>query len=153
MCKVRTSAKALIREGDKILLVQHRDAQGFWHTLPGGGQRNGETLTEAVQRECLEEVNAQVRVGRLLFIREYIADHHEFSEMRPGFHQIEFVFTCSLENDYTISAGHVPDAQQVGVAWVPINDLAQNRVYPKIWRELIPTLRDHDPPRYLGDVN
>ena len=153
MCKVRNSAKALIQKENKILLVQYEDEEGFWHTLPGGGQRQGETLTEAVKRECLEEVNAQVDVGELLFIREYIADNHEFAGMKPGFHQVEFIFKCSLLEGSTISPGSEPDIRQVGISWVNVHDLAQQRVYPKVWRELIPNIKNQVHPIYLGDVN
>ena len=153
MSRIRTSAKALIKKNNKILLVQHEDKQGLWHTLPGGGQRKGETLAEAVVRECLEEVNARIEVGALLFVREYIGDNHEFAEFHHGLHQIEFIFKCSLLEEYAPATGHKPDTRQVGVSWVDISKLAEKRLYPKIFRTLIPNMDKLTLPRYLGDVN
>ena len=36
-------------------------------------------MLQALQRECREEINCQVEVGDILYIREYIGRNHEFS--------------------------------------------------------------------------
>ena len=77
---VRTSVKAVIIKNNQILLQIKRDLLSQYAVLPGGGQHKGETLPEALRRECLEEINADVEVGDLLFVRDYISDHHEFAE-------------------------------------------------------------------------
>ncbi|MEO6457867.1 MAG: NUDIX domain-containing protein, partial [Chloroflexia bacterium] len=69
MHPVRTSAKAIILHDGKLLVVKFQDDVGFWFQLPGGGQEPGETLPEAVRRECLEEAGAEVVVGDLWFVR------------------------------------------------------------------------------------
>jgi ADP-ribose pyrophosphatase YjhB (NUDIX family) len=48
----------------RLLLIQrgHAPAQGRW-TLPGGRVEPGETPTEAVEREVLEETGLAVRAG------------------------------------------------------------------------------------------
>ena len=52
---VRNSAKALVLHEDRILLNRCASHYGEYYALPGGGQRPGELLTEAVCRELLEE--------------------------------------------------------------------------------------------------
>ena len=65
-------------------------------SLPGGGAEFGETLHEALHRECREEIGCDVEIGPLRFIREYIAAHHEFAAEDPEAHQIEYMFVCRL---------------------------------------------------------
>jgi 8-oxo-dGTP pyrophosphatase MutT (NUDIX family) len=153
MRRVRTSAKALIIQRGQLLLNLHRDALGPWYTLPGGGQQPGETLVEAVQRECQEEAGVQVRVGRLRFIREYIGKNHEFKATDGDSHQVEFMFECSLLDGSSPVLGANPDKRQEGVAWLPLNQLSTTRLYPAILAQLLDENRSLQGPVYLGDVN
>lgn len=58
--RFRRGAKALILRGDRVLLTKERHSDGsvFW-TLPGGGARQEETRTAALQRELYEELNCR----------------------------------------------------------------------------------------------
>src|SRR5258706_727811 len=98
MKSVRISTKAIIIQNGKILLLKHEDKYGEWYGLPGGGQENGETLEEALLRECKEEINVKVKVKDVLFIRDYIAKNHEFynEDEEKNIHQIEIMFECSV---------------------------------------------------------
>ena len=53
---LRDSFRALLVDGDRILLAHHRidDEYTVW-TGPGGGVEAGETLVEALARELYEE--------------------------------------------------------------------------------------------------
>ena len=97
---VRTSAKAVIIQNNKILLLIKHDVLSQYAVLPGGGQHKGETLPEALRRECIEEIKADVKVGDLLFVRDYISDHHEFAEVNGHVHELELLFACSLPEGY-----------------------------------------------------
>ena len=48
----RISVKALIIDAGRILLPMHRDEDGVYFILPGGGQERGETVVAALEREC-----------------------------------------------------------------------------------------------------
>ena len=89
---VRNSVKAVIIRDGRLLVVRKSDTSAGYSVLPGGGQHKGETLPEALIRECAEEIGAPVTVGKLLFIREYRSDRHEFANLRPKVHQVEFCF-------------------------------------------------------------
>ena len=58
--KVRNSAKAVIIRDNKLLVLIKRDQDGPYAVLPGGGQRWGETLPDALMRECQEEIGTLV---------------------------------------------------------------------------------------------
>ena len=68
MMNIRNSAKGIIFRGEEVLLTKNLDDEGFFYLFPGGGQEFGETLHDAVKRECMEEVGQEVEVGELLFI-------------------------------------------------------------------------------------
>lgn len=153
MRPLRNSAKALIIENNQVLCTCNRDLLGDFFLLPGGGQNHGETLVDAVVRECLEEVGAHVEVGHLHFVREYISANHELAEYDDTIHQIEFVFTCRLKEPVHTHAAVGSDAMQTGVVWLPINQLQNYRFYPG---SLIRHLQNFMPADcscvYLGDT-
>lgn len=153
MKPIRNSAKALIIRNDHVLAVKLKDVEGFWYTLPGGGQEPGETLFETLKRECLEEVNAEVAIGELRFIREYLGKNHEFADHDTDTHQIEFMFLCHVAEDAVFENGTLPDTGQVGVEWLPLAELDNYRLYPLALRPLIPHQANEKVPVYLGDIN
>ena len=60
--------QAAIRKGDHLLMEKINDrfsASRYW-LLPGGGRDPGETESECLQREVVEETGLDVKVGRLL---------------------------------------------------------------------------------------
>lgn len=149
---IRNSAKALIIRDDKILLTKNKDGNGYFYLFPGGGQEQGETLHEALKRECIEEIGREVEVGELIHIREYIGRNHEHASFDYDVHQMEFYFRCSMFNEMDkYPAPTNPDSHQVGVEWMDLNELTNCRLYPK---KIIHYLnKDLAPVVYLGDIN
>lgn len=153
MSSLRNSAKAIIIQDKKLLVIKNRDPEGDFFILPGGGQDHGETLHDALSRECKEEIGAEVTVGRLIFIREYIGKNHEFARYDSEAHQVEFMFHCDVEEGYSPINGHTPDVYQTGVCWLPLEQLDLYRLYPSVLRNLLKNGVNVISPIYLGDVN
>ena len=84
MNRPRISARAIIESDGKVLLSSYRDRAGDWFVFPGGGQRAGETLHECLLREVEEETSLKVEVGRLRWVREFIAADFPESEIDPA---------------------------------------------------------------------
>lgn len=61
---IRRGVKAVITASERILLVKetHDDGSHFW-TLPGGGVEDGESQSDALRRELLEELGCRIEVG------------------------------------------------------------------------------------------
>jgi 8-oxo-dGTP pyrophosphatase MutT (NUDIX family) len=129
MVPIRNAAKAVIIEGGRLLVTKNRDREGAFYFLPGGGQETGETLREALVRECFEEAGTRVEVGDLLFVREYIAAHHEFADSERDVHQVELMFACRRLDEEDPPGGAVPDSWQIGVGWLDAKDLGRARFY------------------------
>lgn len=153
MSQIRNSVKAIIVKNGKLLTMKGIDNKGDYYLLPGGGQGFGETLQQALIRECKEEVNADVKVGELKFVRDYIAAHHEFAFVEKEVHQVEFVFICELAGEENVGVGRTPDADQIGVEWLKIDELMKHRLYPMAIREKIMNLEEEEQPVYLGNIN
>jgi len=58
--------RVIVPSRDRILMVQHRDEDGLFWILPGGGVEPGETPAEAAVREVWEEAGARCRIVRPL---------------------------------------------------------------------------------------
>jgi len=140
MSPMRNSAKAIIVRDGRLLTMKGVDPDGHYYLLPGGGQRFGETLQETLKRECREEINTDIKVGKLKFIREYIGAHHEFASLEGDVHKLEFMFLCELAGHEDVGVGETPDADQIGIEWLEIERLMSYRLYPMVIREIIMNL-------------
>ncbi|QPC48331.1 NUDIX domain-containing protein [Mangrovibacillus cuniculi] len=155
MLNIRNSAKAIILESNNILLTKNEDLEGYFYLFPGGGQEHEETLTDAIKRECVEEIGQVITVLELLHVREYIGKNHERAEFDSGFHQVDFFFYCQLEETFDSGAVPInPDSHQVGVEWISLEELENLRVYPKeICKHILARNSGGKTKVYVGDVN
>jgi hypothetical protein len=92
-------------------------------------------------------------MGRLLFVRDYIAGNHEFAEEDPGAHQVELMFECELTDESTPRLGDSPDQMQTGAEWVELGRLPELRLYPRAVARILARGLPTGTARYLGDVN
>lgn len=153
MKPIRNSAKAIIIQDNKILLTKNKDHNGFFYLLPGGGQEKFESISDALIRECKEEISAEINIGDIKFIRDYIGKNHEFAELDSEIHQIEYMFLCTLKPNSYAKNGPTPDSMQVGIEWIDLNKLNEYRIYPSVLKDLIKEDGSMSEKVYLGDVN
>lgn len=155
---IRVAAKAVIISDGEILLIRNLhpdDPGGEFFLLPGGGQNHGEPLDDCLRREVCEETGYPIEVGEVLWVRDYIGASHEFAAHEPDVHQIEIMFSCSIDRSAAPSHAVEEDAWQLSVDWVPVEELPNLRFFPSV---LVPHLmklvgEGAGLPRYLGDVN
>ena len=153
---LRPSAKAVVVDEGRLLLTRNRwpdDPEDDWYILPGGGQRPGETLADALRREVLEETGYLVEPVSLLWVRELIIALRPELFFNPGEHLIELVFQARLL-DYQ-GPPQAEDEAQVAVEWVDPKALHRLRFYPAVLvGPLTSWIRSGDPgPVYLGDAD
>lgn len=144
---VRIATKAIIRRNGRLLVQHKQSANGSdYYTLPGGGQERGETLEQALIRECHEELGVTVTVGMLRFVREHLVINE-----RDDVHQVDLIFICTIADDAEPIIGAIPDDEQIGAAWLPIDRLAAYRLYPSVLAYAVPQCDAFDLPVYLGN--
>jgi ADP-ribose pyrophosphatase YjhB (NUDIX family) len=155
--RIRNSAKAIVYDeaSKSILFIEHRTQhREIYFTFPGGGQEHGESLTEALQRECLEEIGCEVVCRDLASVRDYVARNHEFADAHPDFHEVEFYFLCSIDDASAVRMGDKPDRSQTGIKWIALADVESTLIYPRSIRPLLSKIvSGQERPLYLGDVN
>lgn len=105
------SCHALIRDGERILLVQRGRPpfQGYW-SLPGGGVELGETVEAALRREVREETGLEVAAGRFLGYTDAI--EHD-AEGRVRYHYVIMYFEAHLAGGVLSPADDAAEARWV----------------------------------------
>ena len=100
---------AVIRRGDEFLATErgYGDLKGFWE-FPGGKIEPGESKEEALKREIMEEMRAEIEVGDFITTVE-----HDY----PEFHLTMHCFLCKLKHNKIDLLEHL-DAK-----WLHINEL------------------------------
>jgi 8-oxo-dGTP diphosphatase len=149
---IRVANKAIIvRDGRLLVTVNSGDFQTFY-ICPGGGQDHGEDAQAGLRRECREEIGCDVVVGDFAFLRDYIAADHEFAALDQWAHQREAYFFCSLAPGAEPSLGSEGDTWQTGIAWLPMDALLEEPLWPKALARWLLAPED-ERPGYLGNVN
>jgi len=121
---IRNTVRALILQDNNVLLLRKDGYEGGQRfALPGGGQDLGETLEQALNRECLEEIGTRVEAHDLV----YVADCFKPRDTTPHStrHLVEFLFACTVPGDYVPVNGHHPDKHQVEVVWVGLESASR----------------------------
>ena len=137
--KIRVSSRAIIIEGDKILLVEYGGGQ--YYNFIGGGIEKNETAKEAVAREIMEEAGLTAEVGELVFTLEYEPVHCDYCHGHG--HHLSFFFRCRVNRDIApVVPSHTdinPDDPSItSVAkWVPIAELGGINLLPQISKNLM----------------
>ena len=147
---IRNGARAVIVRDGKILLLRKKDeVKGERFALPGGSQEEGETLQQALSRECLEEIGTDVVIRDLLHVADYFKPRQTVPPRKRQI--VEFLFSCDVPEDYRAQNGHRPDKHQVEVVWTPLTELAGIPLLPR-W--LASGLGETRPTRvYLGTID
>ena len=111
---------AVIRDGSRVFVTQrgygaYKDGWEF----PGGKIEIGETPQQALKREIMEELDAEIEVGDLLTTVEY--DY-------PAFHLCMQCYWCKILNGLPVLKEHEAaqwlDKEHIGdVEWLPADQI------------------------------
>lgn len=141
----RNSAKAIVINNGKLLVNRCQSRFGEYFTLPGGGQRTGEMLTETVRRELLEETGYSVTPLRLSGIYERISSSRDDGQA----HKIYFIFLCRLNSGERAVPSEI-DRFQIGCEWIPLKDAGNRSLFPRAIRDNLRSLTGYGETIYIG---
>ncbi|MCB1052726.1 MAG: NUDIX hydrolase [Acidobacteria bacterium] len=137
--KIRCSA--LILRHNKLLFLQYNYAGGPVYCLPGGGLNPGETLTQALARELLEELGFEdPRIGPLTFATEVL----DAPNLMPTLH---LVFSVEVQGEPQVNPA---ETKADGWIWLDRESLEQEALYPPINAAIQTWLAGSPLPCYLG---
>ena len=89
-CTPKVDLRAAIFQDDQVLLVQEEFDEGTW-SLPGGWADTGESASEAVLREVLEEAHLVVRITKLAAV----LDRSKHAHWPPMLSRVyKMIFVC-----------------------------------------------------------
>ncbi|MEH0665595.1 NUDIX domain-containing protein [Vibrio scophthalmi] len=123
----RIRAAGILVDQGAVLLLRVNDFTGEYWIPPGGGMESVDRSTKAcVEREFVEETGLSVKVGELVCVREFLETENHRYHAEFFYHITHYQGTPNLENLKGLN-----DEQFIqSVEWVPIEQLAEKRVYP-----------------------
>lgn len=118
MKQPRISGRAIIFDNDQvILLFRHKKtANGYkeYYAIPGGGQDEGETITECVIRELKEEYNVDIKINEFL---GQVGDDKNMG----------YIYYCEIINGKPILGGeeleHNNEDNYYEIQYIKVNEL------------------------------
>jgi ADP-ribose pyrophosphatase YjhB (NUDIX family) len=138
--RVRVAGILITREG--VLLIAHKKNDEVYWLLPGGGVDYGESLSEALVREFLEELNIDITVGDLAFISDSI-------DPSGGRHVVNICFICNYTGgEYLLgNEGRLHD-----FSFFRRDEILDIKLFPPINNELISLIDNGVKGKYIGKL-
>lgn len=129
VARIRPIAVCFVRDGERLLVEHGYDSVGqrTFYRVIGGGIEFGERAEDAVCREWLEELGAELADLRLLGVTENLFTN----EGQPG-HEVVFVFAGRLRDAPRFLSTPIEivesDGQRHAAEWIPAAELAAGPV-------------------------
>lgn len=120
------AVSAVVAASDGRILLQRRSDNGLW-ALPGGGIEMGESVTEAIVREVLEETGLVVRPRFLIGV--YSDPGHVFA-YEDGEVRQEFSVCAAAE---VVEGSLAVSEESTDVAFFDPTQIPQIPMHPRIW--------------------
>lgn len=125
-------AAAIVHDGR--VLLSRGESDDFW-LLPGGRCKLHEDARHSLHREIKEELDADIEVGRLLWLCEQF-----FENNGRLWHELGLIFEVQLTEGYALQGGMgefdgaIDTGVQMKLKWAPVNELESLELYPTILR-------------------
>lgn len=149
---IRCASKAIIIDNGSILLNRCKGEDGdTYYDLPGGGQKQYESMEQTVVREVKEETGCEVSVDRFVAMAEEINLSEEYRKLYPEYtHRVLHVFTVKLTGERRT----MPTEKDFGMeesVWMPLEELDDTvKTRPGCLKKIVQNIAEGHIPVYLG---
>jgi 8-oxo-dGTP pyrophosphatase MutT (NUDIX family)/HEPN domain-containing protein len=124
----RISAAGIVLHRKKVLLVRYSNPDGTTFLVgPGGGVKDGESLTQAIVREVKEETGIEVLPSKMLFVEDLESKSRRM---------VKIWFLCKFIGGKLIKTKAAAQEGIVDVNWYTKEQLENETVYPQILKEV-----------------
>ncbi len=149
---IRSAAKAIILNEDRVLLIRCRRTDGsVYYNLPGGGQDPFEPLEDALRREVMEETGCAIEDVRFAALYEEIDRDPAHRASHPEYcHRLVHLFSARLADAPAQPPSH-PDMDMDGLVWMPIGAVKSiGEAYPVCLSMLVEHVASGGAPLFTG---
>jgi dihydroneopterin triphosphate diphosphatase len=119
----RIQVLCVVFRGNKILLLKRKKSLGgFWQPVCGKMERFDASATEAVLRECREEIGLEIEQIKELYENVYsyeINKHYLTNKRMPK--RTEFVFGAEVVKQFRLDISNNYDKEHTEFKWVSFN--------------------------------
>jgi 8-oxo-dGTP diphosphatase len=128
----------------EILLMHYRYNGHDVYALPGGNPDRGETLTQTLKRELMEELGIEITIDSMVLCGEVIQPEQKDDVLHP-------VFWGQIQaNEPTLNPAQTT---ALVVVWKPVTALKSLNLYPNVGDELHRWfVFDTSEPGYIGKI-
>lgn len=118
----------LIQKNGQILTLEYHYGGQIVYNLPGGNVDFGETMSQTLKREMIEELGMEVEVGELIVVGEIHIEEKNKSTLH-----------CLFEGEITKGEPNInPDqCSAKEVKWLNISDIDSSNMYPNLKKEIL----------------
>jgi len=140
--KVRPSA--LILKDDCILTLRYNYGNINVFALPGGNPDPGESLSEALARELMEELGITAEVNSMVLSGEVIWD-----EIKKE--TLHMVFASKISSgDAALNPVHTTALE---IVWLPLSAVCETLLYPNVGKFLLKYLDENRESMHVGVID
>jgi 8-oxo-dGTP diphosphatase len=133
----------LIIENDKILTLEYQYGSQAVYNLPGGNVEFGETMSQTLQREMIEELGMKISVGELAMVGEiHLTQKEKYT--------LHCLFECKIIEG--IPKINSKNTSAKAIKWLNINELSDIHLYPNFKKEILLWLNDDLEDYYIGKI-
>jgi 8-oxo-dGTP diphosphatase len=133
-----------IRKKNKILLMRYEYNGKSVYNLPGGNPEPKETLTHTLERELIEELGIEIRVGKILLMGEV-------SLLEQKEDVLHCIFDGKIAKNEPILNAEETSAKEL--VWLTIESLSDIPMYPNVGKALLEKLQNEETEVYVGRIN
>ena len=123
--KVEFTNMCMIKDGNKVVVIDRKANDWPGITFPGGHVERGEYVTPSVIREMKEETGLTIINPKLCGIKE-------FHKMKDGKRYIVFLYVASQ------FSGELKSSAEGDVFWYPLSELSRSNKLIDGFEEMLP---------------